>query len=429
MFRDQTFSITTGLFGLASRIDQVEGLKRRQFAEDAGPLSHPVRPDEYEKIDNFYTATVYQKGAEVIRMYWTILGEENFKKGLKLYIQRWDGQATTCDEFRKAMADASGVDLTQFSKWLSVKGTPVVTVTAEKATRAGGGAGGNKKVVRYTFEQSGVAEILHIPIKFGVIGRNGDEIHPTDVLHLKEQKQTVEVDLPEEGAAAPPEPVLSVNRNLSAPINVRYEYTLEELAALAAFDTDVYTKFEAFKAMSERVIKLAYQKGIKGGEVAVDAELAAALEQVCGSMKTVLESADAMTASQTVSLPDVGALLSRWEADERVDPLRLAAARVFVKQSVARSLDAVLRGKYKELSDSAKNDGFSLDQQSIGSRRLRNVILGLLEDPELAKTQYEGATNMTEKLAAFSTMVFRDGSGVRKKINILIQSNNFQKER
>jgi aminopeptidase N len=227
VFRDQWFSSDETSHAV-KRIEDVRGLRSRQFAEDAGPMAHPIRPESYISMDNFYTGTVYVKGAEVVKMYHTLLGEEGFKKGMKLYFQRHDGGAVTCDDFRAAMADANGVDLTQFERWYSQAGTPVLEAT-QKYDSA-------KKTFTLTFKQhtpstpgqpSESKQPLMIPIVTGLLSAaTGAEIAPSKVLVLTQAEQSFVFENVQE------KPIASVLRDFSAPVKLKMEQTDEELAMI-----------------------------------------------------------------------------------------------------------------------------------------------------------------------------------------------------
>ncbi|CAM9592555.1 unnamed protein product, partial [Choristocarpus tenellus] len=261
VFRDQIFSGDMGSHAI-KRIEDVRSLRGRQFVEDAGPLSHPIRPESYVAMDNFYTATVYDKGAEVIRMYHTLVGKEGFRKGMDLYFKRHDGQAVSCNEFRAAMADANEVDLEQFEQWYLQSGTPEVKASGEYDTEA--------KVYKLTLKQSLPAKAgkgkgneeggsdgcdtqltppMHIPVVVGLLLKeSGSEVVPSTVLELKEHEQTFTF----EGVVS--EPIPSLLRDFSAPVKLRYPYTDADLAFLMKHDTDSFNRWEAGHQLSTRVI-------------------------------------------------------------------------------------------------------------------------------------------------------------------------------
>ncbi|CAD7935410.1 unnamed protein product [Amoebophrya sp. A25] len=398
VFRDQIFSINDGLFGVAKRIDQVRDMLEVQFPEDAGALAHPVRPESYEKIDNFYTATVYEKGAEVIRMYYTILGEAGFKKGLAKYFELHDGTAATCDDFLKSMEIGGGADLTLFSKWLSTKGTPTLDV---KKVSADAG-----KAVELVFEQAGagsaVKEILHVPVAYGLINaKTGKELQKTEVFHLKEKKGSVRIVLP--AGVAFDDVVPSVNRGFGAPVKLVYTFTPEELGALAAYDTDMYCKYSAYEHLCSKVIYEVYGNGKATPSAAAEAKAFKVLES---SLSTLLSSKSdaenaALVLGKTIGLPDAKGLLFGY--GKKVDPILLADSVDAVREALISKLGRQMRAKYESTPGSGGD--FSLTPQAIGNRLLRNTLLVLLQDGDLAQKQYWSAKTMTEKVAAFRVLV------------------------
>jgi len=235
VFRDQQFSGEMNSPAV-QRIGDVMGLRGRQFAEDGGPMSHPVRPESYIAMDNFYTATVYSKGAEIVRMYHTLLSQEGFRKGMDLYFKRHDGSAVTCDDFREAMADANNRDFTQFGRWYSQSGTPTVTYDHEYDDKTGEFT----LTLSQTTPTQPQNEPFHIPVSFGIVDSlTGSELLPTRVLELKEASKTFKFLLTPEGT-----PVPSILRGFSAPVKVVNAKGEDEdmLVTLAAFDTDGFNR-------------------------------------------------------------------------------------------------------------------------------------------------------------------------------------------
>ena len=257
VFRDQEFSSDMGSRAV-ERIGAVENLRRIQMPEDAGPMAHPVRPDEYQEINNFYTATVYEKGAELIRMQHALLGRERFRRGLDLYFERHDGAAVTCDDFVDAMSDASGVDLGQFRRWYSQAGTPIV--------RASGRYDATRRAYTLDVEQhteptpgQAVKEPLHIPIAVGLLGPDGGDLPFTVEGGKKEPAETVLLELRTpsrswtfHGIDAPPVPSLA--RGYSAPVRVEFDYDDRALALLASHDSDPVNRWDAAQRVYTRSI-------------------------------------------------------------------------------------------------------------------------------------------------------------------------------
>ncbi|MPZ44553.1 MAG: aminopeptidase N [Betaproteobacteria bacterium] len=402
VFRDQEFG--ADMYSRAvQRIQEVRALRAAQFPEDAGPMAHPVRPQSYIEISNFYTPTVYEKGAEVVRMIQTLLGAANFRKGMDLYIQRHDGQAVTCDDFVQAMQDASGIDLAQFRRWYDQAGTPVVEVEDEfdPASR------------RYTltFTQScpptpGQPEKqpLHIPLALGLIGPQGKEypLHlegepdggdTTRVLSLTEARSSYTfVDIPSR-------PVPSIARGFSAPVNVRHAYSADDLAHLMAYDSDPFNRWEAGQRLAANLMLEAVTAVRSGGEPRVPESFVAAFARVLADAGT-----DPAFAAEALALPSEGFLAEQMS---EVDPDAIHRVRVDLRRQLASSLREELAATYERFAQSGP---YSPDAASAGRRSLRNLCLGYLSelDDEGARKrvvqQFEHADNMTDSIAAMSAL-------------------------
>jgi aminopeptidase N len=401
VFRDQEFSGDMNSKAV-NRIENVRGLRARQFSEDAGPMSHPIRPESYISMDNFYTATVYSKGAEIIRMYQTLLSVEGFRKGMDLYFERHDGSAVTCDDFLAAMADANNVDLAQFSRWYSTSGTPTVKYDYSYDADA-------KKFSITLSQLSKSPEPLHIPVSFGLLDKStGKEVVPTTVLELKELEQTFEF----EGIGG--DAVPSILRQFSAPVKLEPmsgEVDEEALAFLAARDTDGFNKWEAGQQLYTSVI---FQE-MDGG--ASDKTYSYVKEAFGRTLAD--NSKDFSIIAYALILPSEGTLA---ELVDVVDPVAIHAARGSIKKRIAREFQAQLQERYDDLTKTLAGKEFSVDAESIGMRRLRNVCLEYLcsirETPEeqkeaaqLATTHFESADGMTDKIAALSALASMDGEG------------------
>jgi len=401
VFRDQEFSGDMNSKAV-KRIESVVSLRAAQFAQDAGPMSHPIRPDSYISMDNFYTATVYNKGAEIIRMYHTLLGKEGFRKGMDLYFERHDGGAVTCDDFLAAMSDATGTDLTQFARWYSTPGTPVVNYEHSYDASA--------KKWKLTLSQSSKSEKpLHIPISIGLLDKStGAEVLPTKVLDFREDVQTFEFD----EIAGPVVP--SLLRQFSAPIKLVGEDDEEGLAFLAARDTDGFNKWEAGQAlMTSLVFQVMDGKALETTET---------WSYVREAFKRTLasDSKDHSILAYALTLPSEGTLTELIEGD--VDPLAIHASRGAVKKALAREFSDALSKRYASLTESMAEAGeFRVDAASIGNRKLRNVCIDYLcsirsgpeeelAAAELAKNHYESANCMTDKVAALNCLVSMGGA-------------------
>jgi aminopeptidase N len=424
VFRDQEFSadMAAGLEpGAASdaaratkRIDDVRVLRQMQFAEDAGPMAHPVRPESYVEINNFYTMTVYEKGSEVVRMYQTLLGRDGFRRGMDLYFQRHDGQAVTCDDFRHAMADANGRDLAQFERWYSQAGTPRITVRTRYDAAAKRytltltqGYGEASEAARET--QKGP---LLIPFSVGLIGKNGADLPlkldgekepqgTTRVLEFTEQEQTFTF------ADVAEEPLPSLLRNFSAPVVVDYDYTNEQLAFLLAHDSDPFNRWEAGQRLATRELLALADRASKGEELTLD-------DQVVSAFAQVLDDSTLTPAFQelTLMLPSEGYLAEQMAVS---DPAAVHAARVFVSRRLATGL----RDRWLAVYEANRTPGeYRATPDDAGKRGLKNLALAYLsqlDDPtraiELASAQYDAANNMTDRSAALSALLTAGASG------------------
>jgi len=390
VFRDQSFSADIGSPAV-KRIDDVRTLRAIQFQEDAGPLAHPVRPDSYIEISNFYTATVYNKGAELIRMMKTVLGPEKFRAGTDLYFERHDGEAATCDDFVKALEDASGVDLTHLKLWYSQAGTPHVTATLDQA--------GGKAILRLSqtippTPGQPVKAPMAIPLRTALIGENsGAEIAPERLVLLEDMETTVEL-----GEAGEPA-LLSINRGFSAPVVMNVDRRAGELEKLAATDTDPFARYEALQELMMRWL------------VAQAAGEAAEVEPVIRAVANALRSnaLDAAFKAEAILPPSESLVGDRMQM---VDPDSIHKAREKLRSAIGSQLQGELAAAQREQGLS----GDDLGPQAKGARRLRSVALGLLAagDPalgtRLAKSQFDSADNMTDRQGALVVLSSLDGA-------------------
>ncbi|MCJ9430357.1 aminopeptidase N [Kordiimonas marina] len=399
VFRDQQFS-SDMTSRAVKRLDDVRLLRMLQFPEDAGPLAHPVRPEKYIEINNFYTVTVYNKGAEVIRMMHRLLGADGFRAGTDLYFDRHDGQAVTCEDFVKAMEDANGADLGQFRLWYSQAGTPKLTVERMRD--------GNQ--VTLTITQScpptpGQAEKLpfHMPFMVGWVGADGAEIRPTIaadgtwhedgcLLDLRQERQQFVFEGVPEGA------VPSLLRDFSCPVLMTSDLTEAEFAFLSGADTDAFARWEATQTLVSNLLV----RVVEGDEPLTS--LPSHLTDAYGAVLTD-ENTDPALIAELLMLPseiDVGQKLKVLEAE------KLHKARETVLHLLVKAHGGVMRSRYEALA----SDGFFQDQDAKAARKLRNVLLGYLalgEDGEaLVKTHYDGADNMTDQMAALSLVTDSD---------------------
>jgi aminopeptidase N len=366
VFRDQEYGSDT-YSRAVMRIREVRMLRAGQFAEDAGPMAHPVRPQSYMEIRNFYTMTVYEKGAEVVRMQHALLGEEKFQAGMRLYFERHDGQAVTCDDFVRAMQDASGVDLSQFKRWYDVAGTPVLDCSGSYDTK--------RRTFTLTVRQS-MDPPFHIP--FAVrIGRH------ERVLSVAKREESFVFD----GLDAAPVP--SLLRGFSAPVIVRYPYTESDLIALLAQDDDPFNRWEAGQRLATETI------------LNSQGEPSSAFIE---ALRQLLKDRDPAFVAEALTLPSEAYLAEQLDV---VDPDALHAARNTLRRSIAKALKAELQAAYKSNQVSGP---YAPDPASSGKRALRNAALSLLMELEtkdviaLALAQYETADNMTDSFAALACL-------------------------
>jgi aminopeptidase N len=392
VFRDQEFSADllvaeTGKLSARSvkRIDDVRVLRSMQFPEDAGPMAHPIRPDSYEEINNFYTVTVYEKGAEVIRMMHTLVGETGFRKGMDLYFKRHDGQAVTCDDFMTCIADANKRDFSQFSRWYSQAGTPRVHAHGSF----------DEKNNRFTlhFKQLS-AEPFHIPIRVGLLGADGKDIAGTSRLL---ELTGVEQSFTFEGITQPP--IASMLRDFSAPIYLDYPHSDENLAFLATFDSDLFNRWDALQQLAIRTL-LAATKAQK----AVDANDVKPLLKV---FKAALDdqTLDASYKELLLTLPSEAIIAEHLEI---VNPDYIRVARDSLKDVLANALAADWQHTYT--SNTSLELPYEVSAAAAGRRALAGVALNyfVLTGQSLALDsallQLKVANNMTEKLSALSAL-------------------------
>jgi aminopeptidase N len=390
VFRDQSFSADIGSPPV-KRIEDVRVLRAAQFPEDAGPLAHPVRPDSYIEISNFYTATVYNKGAEVIRMLATVLGPEKFRAGTDLYFERHDGEAATCDDFVKALEDASGVDLTPFKIWYSQAGTPKVKARLEHDSAARSATLHLEQHEDRTPGQP-TKQPMPIPLKTALIGEiSGHEICPEQLLVLDQPTQSFRF----ENVVEPP--LLSINRNFSAPIIVEAERRAGELERLAQSDTDPFARFEAMQELMMRALV--------GGARGEHADSPAVVEAIDATLKS--NSLDVAFKAEAIMVPGESLIADRLDV---VDPDAIHASREALRGEIGTSLSDALLAAHR--SDGVSGD--DLSPRAKGIRRLRTVALGLIAGSDqqqaasLAKEQFDRADNMTDRQGALGVLVSLD---------------------
>ena len=395
VYRDQEFS-SDQRSRPVHRISDVRVLKIAQFPEDAGPLAHPVRPRQYREINNFYTTTVYEKGAEVVRMVHTMLGDELFRKGMDLYFQRHDGEACTIEDFIACFADVSGRDFSQFMLWYEQAGTP--TVTVDSHYKDGVLTLDLTQTVPDTPGQSDKKPMV-IPLSFGLLGKNGKDMPyqadnhiENNVIVLSEAKQTVHIrDLKEK-------PVLSLLRGFSAPINLKMEESDDDLAFRAHFDTDEVNRWESLnKLMGKALVNAIADRSNE--KPAMPEKLQTLIEALLDD--DTLEPAFRSLCLQLPSEIELARMIGH-----DVDPDRIYN----VRQSFMKSLADHLKQKMLHVFDKMKTEGhYSPKAEPAGKRALKNTILGYLAlaeaTPLRAFEAYKKADNMTDRMGGLSVLV------------------------
>ena len=420
VFRDQQFGMDVHSAGV-TRIQEVRTLRAAQFPEDAGPMAHPIRPASYAEINNFYTATVYEKGAEVIRMIHTLIGKDAFRRGMDLYFQRHDGCAVTCEDFIAAMQDASGLDLFQFKRWYNQAGTPRLVVRSrfDATTR------------RYTLsveqhlpptayetrmDKDGLPQqrgAYHLPLVIGLLDADGQEL-PLRLAgesshagrqRVLEVREAVQTFIFEDITA---EPIPSLLRGFSAPVVLDYPYTTAQLIKLMAFDRDAVNRWEAGQRLATTIL-LDGVRAIQAGSTGADwipQDYVTAMARLLGS--AFVEGGDPALVAEAMLLPS-----ETWLAEQMgiVDPDAIHAARLTLLRHLASELSEALLAAYIELDIDAP---YSPEGPQAGQRALRNVCLGYLAQLEEAGAQalvighFEQAANMTDTMAALGTLANLD---------------------
>ncbi len=398
VFRDQEFSSDLGSRAV-NRIQNVRTMRAMQFAEDASPMAHPIRPDKVIEMNNFYTLTVYEKGSEVIRMLHTLLGEENFQKGMLLYFERHDGSAATCDDFVQAMEDASNVDLSHFRRWYSQAGTPVVTVHDDYDPE--------NELYTLTISQSTppTAEQqekhpLHIPFDIELydnegkvipLQKNGHPIH--HVLNVTQAEQTFVFD------NVYFQPVPSLLREFSAPVKLEYKWSDQQLTFLMRHARNDFSRWDAAQSLLATYIKLNVNRSQQGQPLSLPLHVADAFRAIL-----LDEKIDPALAAEILTLPSQNEIA---ELFQKIDPQAISA----VHEALTRTLANELADEFLAVYNANKLDAYRVEHADIGKRALRNTCLRYLAFGEqqlaeqLVRKQYESADNMTDSIAALSASV------------------------
>ncbi|MBL7004851.1 MAG: aminopeptidase N [Gammaproteobacteria bacterium] len=392
VYRDQEFSSDLNSRGI-QRISDVGVLRTHQFAEDASPMAHPVRPFEYQQINNFYTATVYNKGAEVVRMYDCIIGKQNFKKGIDLYFQRFDGQAVTTDDFRQVMQDVSGINLDQFQRWYEQSGTPIVEVKRQYDIQT--------KVLTLNFKQYPGAtkdvenKAFHIPVRCGLLSKDGsarsfDNGEDNAILNLIEIEQSFTFN------DCDSDDIVSLFRGFSAPVKVINDLTNEEKIILMNHDNDDFNRWDASQQIAcDIIVDL-----IETGESAF-------MDAYIHSIQKLLDNEDLDPAlcAELLQLPSEKYIA---ELVDEIDPYAIHQARALLKHQLATQLTDSFINRYQQTK--SESDFFEISPSAMGLRALNNACLNYIVDGdnqqyfELCRTHFKQATNMTDRMGSLNAI-------------------------
>jgi aminopeptidase N len=389
VFRDHEFSADMNSAAV-QRIDDVDHLRRFQFSEDASPLAHSVQPDHFIEISNFYTMTVYEKGAELIRMQNILLGQATYRKATDLYFERYDGHAVTCDDFVQCMADASGRDMSQFFLWYKQAGTPTLAVTSHYDAENQRYTLSFKQSQPDTPNQSNKKPLL-IPIAVGLLNAQGIETHATQVLEMTEREQSFTFNNVDS------RPVPSILRGFSAPIKLMTDLTDDDLRLLQLNDTDGFNQWEAGQTLALRTIERLMEN--------TDADIASYIDDF-GQLiaKGLSEQGDKALLARALSLPAISVIA---QSQAVIDPSAINQAREAILAQIKQAhKDALIK-----LYEANGNTGeFSITPQAMGRRALQNIILELLTVSNgkgcasRAKSHYDAADNMTDRVAALACL-------------------------
>jgi aminopeptidase N len=413
VFRDQQFTADMNA-AAPKRIDDVNILRTAQFAEDAGPMAHPIQPDAYQEINNFYTVTVYNKGAEIIRMIYTLLGKQNFRKAMDLYFERYDGQAVTTEEFICCMEEVSQLDLTQFRRWYKQSGTPEISVKEHFDDSA---KTYTLKLSQYTPATPGQEEKLpfHIPVKISLMNQQaqpislqpvtdqqsstGEQTADFSVLNFINKRQQFEFKNVEE------KPVLSILQGYSAPVRLHFDRDDKELAFCMAHESDDFNRWEAGQQLSSRLI-LSIVDSIQSLETLAAETLVLPDYYIDACKKTLLDDKlDKALIARALTLPS---LMYIGEMMPEIDVDAIHQAREFIYSQLAQKLETELLQVFQTNSQ----DEYDLSPESMAKRFLRNQALFYLmygeQGAQLANRQYQSADNMTDQMAAFKLLVHHE---------------------
>ncbi len=414
VFRDQEFSASQRGAAL-QRIKDVKALRARQFAEDAGPLSHPVRPAHYLKIDNFYTATIYEKGAELVRMLKTMLGEKTFRKGSDIYFETYDGTAATVEDFIMSFEKASGTDLSQFMRWYEQAGTPNITVKTnyDQAKQSY-----EISLIQTTSPTPGQPSKLPqlMPIILGLLDKTGRSFGEKNVLFSTQTTAIKYENITEK-------PVLSILRKFSAPVTLSKENNIEDALIQLQYDPDLFNRWEAGQSVA-RDILCTLAKSIETGKPSTDTHTTHKFIQAVGGIITD-NSIDNSFKALALTLPSEGEILqtlavcNKQDKEQGSDPLAALQACRTLRRAISEKHEEKFSTLYQKLSTPIP---FSSDAKGAGRRALRNLCLFTLSYGNkrhartLAKNQFETASNMTEELAAMMVLIRLGGEDAQQAL-------------
>jgi len=378
VFRDQQFSADMHSAAV-TRIQNVSVLRSQQFAEDAGPMAHPIRPEKVVEMNNFYTLTVYEKGAEVIRMLHTLLGKDKFRKGMDLYFKRFDGMAVTCDDFINAMADASAIDLTQFKRWYSQSGTPEISINESFDQTTGELTLIIKQSNKPTEIQKDKFD-LHIPIKIELCHQEKSQQHLLELCQKQQSWTFGQFDH---------KPVVALLSTFSAPVKLDHQHEVEELELLMVEASDEFNRWDAGQSLLTYYIK----------KLVLDVSYQLPERLLLAFKRVLVTDGDQALIAEQLTLPSFDDLVNQIPL---ADPIAVVEALANVKQFIATGLTAEFRDCYQRLfGDKYQNDG-----KSVAARALKNVCLSYLavipSEQELIKGHYQVSDNMTDTLAALN---------------------------
>lgn len=389
VFRDQQFS--ADMFSpLITRIGQVKVMREHQFAEDASPMSHPIRPDEVMEMNNFYTVTVYDKGAEVIRMLHTLLGKHGFRQGMDLYFKRHDGQAVTCDDFVQAMQDANNINLSHFKLWYSQSGTPEISI--EVLSGDGRKSGLEFRQLTQPTADQAHKQALYVPIKMQCLNSNGEVIKlglDNDTFVLTQDADSIVIQEHCDNFT----PVIL--QDFSAPVKIHFDYTAKQLLNIIINSTNHYSKWEASQQLFFAWIKSVYLSNLH-----VNANVSEELLAFAGSLHNLALPDEVL--AQLMTLPSLESCIAQME---QVNPLLLNKTYNKVRHELATAAKDYLLNQY-QLKSNENDSPYAYEKQQVNERKLKNVLLfniacsGQKEAAALIDKQFKQANNMTDKLGA-----------------------------